>query len=497
MPFECSGLRSQLTTEFESRSAGVEDAAQIRHLADELAKASQRILSELVHRWMQGNDQLRRLPDEIVAYCFTFLPLRNRIAASHVSRYWRSVALAHPAVWADIDFYDNLRDEPALLLMALARTGQHPVDLRCPQPDNAGTVAYCLATHMGHIRTLKSFCLSRYIPLTRPAPLLVTLRDSCDHINIPANFLGGQAGRLRTLSVRSVSLPQECPALSTVTHLSLSMPSRVQDAASFSRLFLLCPALQELSLTKLAPVHLHHMPAAPAPKSLSRLYLETMEARYDIMPHYLAWRSEHLTYLEIEQVDAVRDLQPIILGAVEIVVTIERDSGNWTSIIAIGAMGWRRAVSFRHTSVPAITVAEMLLRVTGGLSQVQSLMIPVTALGAFLPVLSSSPVLLELTFTIDLGDLTPDVPHGRFAWNELKLFLQLLERCPRLKLVVLSVGCWTGSCAPTAEDALDILAKLSGMRDSKLPPIQVKGFAEEALRDIVIPNFDGFHVEFS
>ncbi|EJD44223.1 hypothetical protein AURDEDRAFT_166615 [Auricularia subglabra TFB-10046 SS5] len=112
------------------------------------------MLRELTQAWSASNDRLWDMPDEVLGLCFAFLPFSSRIAVSHVSRRWRTIALAHPAIWADM-YFSLLSNQDQLLHLALPRTGCHPVDLICLIDEDPGEmVEKGLLQHAHHLRTV-------------------------------------------------------------------------------------------------------------------------------------------------------------------------------------------------------------------------------------------------------------------------------------------------------------------------------------------------------
>ncbi|EJD40061.1 hypothetical protein AURDEDRAFT_170832 [Auricularia subglabra TFB-10046 SS5] len=472
-------------------------APSIRFIADQLAQASVLFLSDLVQEWVRAHDLLCRLPNELVALCFTHLPLRDRIAVSHVSRHWRAVSLSTPAIWAHINLSEGFRNVPAILSLALSRTGRRPVDIYfCPPPDILDIVSGALADHMCHIRTLLCSFDGNPVPLSLPAPLLRTLMGIRTHVVIPSDFLGGAPANLRTLSLGSVTLPPVCPALSTVTSLTLMSPPTDEEAAPFSRLFLLCPALESLSLNLLQHRFSHHLPGAPAPRTLRKIRLDTIDKLYDLTRHYLDWRSETLLNVEIEQrVPSPQSLPTLFSGAVALTIG-HAYSLDRTYFIARHPK-WRRMIHFDMDDDNATASAEMVMAAKSSLLRVGRMEVPLPYLDVFVPVLAALPKLKKLTV---LTETDTDIHVGAsphvFDWAALEPIVRVSQLCAKLEVIVVEVACWAEHCPPREQDARDLLAALAGMYPSPLPRVRVKGFSEDALREVEIPHFEGFEVEF-
>lgn len=158
--------------------------------------------------------------------------------------------------------------------MAVSRAGTHPVSITgSNEPDPEHIVKQCLQEHLYHVQRIHWHLPHGSLPLEIPAPLLEELASPSYHIDIPVNFLGGRAARLNNLDLLTVSLPDSCPVLSTLTTLILDGPRAHAD--TYGRLFELCPNIASLSLHNLAQDFSGLLPLGPAPPSLQRLLLAT------------------------------------------------------------------------------------------------------------------------------------------------------------------------------------------------------------------------------
>ncbi|EJD47457.1 hypothetical protein AURDEDRAFT_163327 [Auricularia subglabra TFB-10046 SS5] len=489
-------LRNSLERYFDVLSSGATEAAQLQPVLSELSRASRSILTEIVEEWHLKNDRLRRLPNEVIALCFAWLPFRDRVTVSHVSRGWRSIALMHPAVWADLDLGKRYNDKIALLEMALDRAGNHPVVIRnCPEPTRPASVGNILAAHMSHIQHLELPPRVFLAAINKAAPQLrfLQVQTGC---HIRNDFLGGRVGQLKTLQLRNVILPETCPALSTVTDLTLHGPSSVDQATSFKRLFRLLPALQALSLMELEPAFVRCMPDGPAPGSLRRIALETLQQNYDVSEHYTNWHSERLSYVDIHQYTGPSEhLRRIVAGAIELVIGREYLFG-WTSVVAFDALGRRRGVNFQSDSDDTHLVAARLISFRSTLESVHSMEVAATSFAGLLALIAALPMLARLTITIKTEDF---LLHSHdFRWSTLSSLAQVAERRPDLQAIIINVICDKRSlrCPPSADDARDLLAQLETVAQAKLPNILVKGFSYDDLLGVQVPQFAGFEVHF-
>ncbi|EJD47458.1 hypothetical protein AURDEDRAFT_163328 [Auricularia subglabra TFB-10046 SS5] len=481
-------LRNSLERYFDVLLGGATEAAQLQLVLSELTRASRSILTEIVETWHLKNDRLRRLPDEIIAQCFACLPFCDRVTASHVSRGWRSIALTHPAIWSEIDLGERYNDKVALLEMALDRAGHHPVAIRnCPEPGRPSCLGDTLGEHMFHIQHLELPRRVFLAAVVHAAPLLrfLNVQANC---HIRDGFLGGRVSQLKTLRLRGVTLPEKCPALSTVTNLVLNGPSQLGNAPPFKGLFRLFPVLESLSLKDLEPDHARYLPDGPVPASLRRLSLETLQRNYDISEHYANWHSEQLSYVGIRQLTGpTQHLRHMVSGAVSLEIGREY-SFEWTSVVTVDAAGRRRELNFQNDNDDTHLVAERLTALRFTLQDVRSIDVAATSLSGLLSVIAVLPKLADLIVTIKVEDFMLD--EHDFRWGTLSALDQVPSRRPELKAIRINVVCDKGPCPPSSEDARALLAQLGTVAHVRLPDIWVKGFPENSLRGVQLLSKD-------
>ncbi|EJD39777.1 hypothetical protein AURDEDRAFT_116061 [Auricularia subglabra TFB-10046 SS5] len=124
--------------------------------------------------------------------------------------------------------------------------------------------------------------------------------------------------------------------------------------------------------------------------------------------------------------------------------------------------------------------------------------ISLLALQTLLPVFRALPKLEDLAISVyavhteALGAATPRIP-----WHQLT-HLSSLAPCPGLKTIRLVVSGGPIEChfPPTAEDARDLLAALSPLRNTVMPDIMIEGFSREDMRDVNILYPEGFTLAF-
>ncbi|KZW03046.1 hypothetical protein EXIGLDRAFT_744237 [Exidia glandulosa HHB12029] len=141
-------------------------------------------------KWNEEHSQIRRLPIEILAYCFSFFDsiIDKVTVASRVCSHWRSVALHSPPLWFEIDLLRGVHGAQAKILHALPalleRSKGQPVSLvACvTTTSDVATLAHCLEDHLTHIRHLDisdNSTTTNNIGFTgfwTPAPILESLK---------------------------------------------------------------------------------------------------------------------------------------------------------------------------------------------------------------------------------------------------------------------------------------------------------------------------------
>ncbi|EJD50236.1 hypothetical protein AURDEDRAFT_143561 [Auricularia subglabra TFB-10046 SS5] len=225
------------------------------------------------------------IPPEVLASCFAFLPLEDRVIASHVSRAWRATVLSFLTLWADIRVSVSNTKAAALLSMALERSGDLPVDFECLDTQRTYIIraseydiTRILEMHMHRIRSLRWFGSSEAPCFSRRAPALEVLQCQATG-DIQDSFLGRRAGKLRSLQLPMLSFPQSCPALSTLSNFSATVLLPTSQIEQLSHLFSLCPRLEQLTLRRLSRFAFGG-PLPTPPATLTRLYLEAYGDEY-------------------------------------------------------------------------------------------------------------------------------------------------------------------------------------------------------------------------
>ncbi|EJD39786.1 hypothetical protein AURDEDRAFT_128116 [Auricularia subglabra TFB-10046 SS5] len=492
LPLNHDVLRAALTSEFQTLGNDVKDAAKITEILAALTNETSSILRDLVLQWSVKNNVLKTVPDELLAHCFTFLPFNGRMVVSHVSRHWRAIALSNPAVWADLDVRDSpKRTRHELFRMALARTGDHPVDLRGSartERDRDSIVRQGLQEHLHHIRHIYWTLPADSLPLTSSAPLLETLYGIHYQLAVPSDFLGGSPQRLRTLHVSHVLLPDHCPALSTVTTLRLAGPTRLEEARTLGGLFGLFPALQSLRIDGLHEWYADYLPARPPPASLRTLELSTLDREYDLIPRYAKWRTDGLRIVKLEQgTSDPSSLADIISGSLALDIEVDYTLGR-ARIATHGPGADRtRSVTFiddDDNTVPDIS--RLFLDSRADLRDVGRLQLPNSILASFVPVFPSLSGLHDLAVVFGFSSEQfsrgyRELPATHTpALDALDALIRVKELCPGLQKIDLQVVEEEGSPL-TLRKAQELADRLAILGQTGLSGIYIEGFTEDVV----------------
>ncbi|KZV94315.1 hypothetical protein EXIGLDRAFT_835089 [Exidia glandulosa HHB12029] len=414
---------------FRDLAHGVHSASQVHTIFTAVMEKSLRVLCDELLEW-NASSILQRVPPEILASCLQFLPLPERVRASHVSRHWRSVALAFPPLWGDIIVRSTTRSALALLDAVLPRSGLYPVDFAYfPKEPGAsgllGEIASVLHDHMHHMRTIEWPGSSDYFCFSQPAPMLEIVRFNSDSSldgSIPDTFLGATAGRLRTLQMEYLGLPQErCPALSTVTRLRGTLPWKPAQTADLRNLFDLFPNVKHLHLRDFH--RRHKLPSSPAPSSLEFLVIEASGAGIDFSAVMDGWAHERVRRIDIRAHTLRGDGFAAIMSQVQALdVTIE------PSIVFKGSSdtGFTRTVQFGIGGLSpsefnaAIASHVQALHAAQSISLLKSLTLPLSIWARLIMLPITFPALTEVTLRLPGHD---DYGGRDFNFHELRVVL--------------------------------------------------------------------------
>ncbi|EJD38962.1 hypothetical protein AURDEDRAFT_171948 [Auricularia subglabra TFB-10046 SS5] len=376
--------------------------------------------------------------------CFAYLPgILDCLAVSHVSRFWRATAITFPALWSDIRLSEFSHGGSAYIIdIFLARSGNCPVDIGSFDYYGVGrAIGRSLRAHIHHIRSIAWSCPMDKSCFDYPAPMLENISSRIPSESfLLTRSLGGVPGKLRVLNLRAPILPSRCPAMSTVSELSITA-SHENALTHLSHLFHLCPRLTVLSLDELRPDHSSRLPHGPIPRTLKKLTLAGACDIIDMLPRFQAPGTQ-----KVDITMPTRWLYtPLTDLAYASSISLE-DPHDSTSmfIIASPTAGRTTRIEFPHASNWPITSYERICSFLSSqaLPRAQSLTMPLAALSLF------------LSFETQLGPLTHvrilvRDENGCFPWQDL-------ECLPLLPASVSSVVFEVAYNAGTEPHALDV-----------------------------------------
>lgn len=212
-------------------------------------------------------------PPDVFAHVCDYLTLAERITVTHVSHYWRELAVADARLWNRV--VQHFADSSGAREL-LERSRNTPVHLELTVFDsNADAIAVYISEHLHHVKTLilrmsdgrsgqisQSAWTTVSYALARPAPVLETLyinmlrsayRSSTDVVSaLRPDFLAGDAPALRDVSLGGVVPPKNdliepfarATALTYAHHNSAPM-----TGADLAHLVANFPRIEELALS--------------------------------------------------------------------------------------------------------------------------------------------------------------------------------------------------------------------------------------------------------
>ncbi|EJD42874.1 hypothetical protein AURDEDRAFT_168122 [Auricularia subglabra TFB-10046 SS5] len=197
-------------------------------------------------------DPAEHLPWELLGECLRLLSVNERIVASHVSRLWRAISVADPALWSSL----VLTKQPVDALETfLSRS--HPVPFALiwrPPPVGQGFDTVSPAVLNTIMRNITHFCTLELPSLTatfidrisqHETPSLACLKCPSRMVSsfkFPETW-AERAPRLRVLELGNFVIPQDMAPLPSLRHFSGSI--RTFPTSRISRVF---PRLEELHL---------------------------------------------------------------------------------------------------------------------------------------------------------------------------------------------------------------------------------------------------------
>ncbi|EJD46656.1 hypothetical protein AURDEDRAFT_164479 [Auricularia subglabra TFB-10046 SS5] len=418
--YDNSALRAQVISDYKALTRGVSDATELRRIFETIRDTAVGTV-RMFMRDFNKESLVERLPAEVLTACFLLLPFHSRIRASHVCRSWRTAALAHRDVWSNItiSYLDLKLDDIYPTAMAAIDTVLKP--------------------YWHHIRLIELYVDERSSMWKFPAARLEYLH-SYGGPQIRRDFLGSRVGRLRSLHIGGCTLPPDCPAISTVVDLRIRDMKRVKDIASFGRLFVLFPRLEQLSLCGLDARFSAVLPAGPAPSSLRGLILEVDSMSflsYDLIQHYIAWETGNLHTVSLSMhYSSGLNLREFLRDA--LTLTIGRSNGTDGLCVLTSEHPNSTTRSLRMTANSLPAVSGLVFAVKAVLQDLHSLRISAVALESFIPVLAVLDSLTHLTIQVVAKECPgPIHPENALPRDYALDWKPLITYLPRLEYFVL------------------------------------------------------------
>ena len=227
-----------------------------------------RVYSATVAEFLQERNRRApssRLPPELLAATFTFVPIPNRLFLGHVCRTWNTVLHAYPNIWSHVEYDGGFGSLDALeRILAMSAQSDLHLDVTLSERGLAETCE-AIRRHLHRCVTLRlvvrvglpfeeaSDALTAAI--SQPAPRLVTFRlfDHAGMFNAHRHdsvaLFGNEAPRLELVKIlceiEAMRLSGE--TFRGVKHAMYSARAEI-SRADIQQLIRLCPDVEELSI---------------------------------------------------------------------------------------------------------------------------------------------------------------------------------------------------------------------------------------------------------
>ena len=248
---------------------------QAEDLAAELVR-----IEHLCHELANEIFPISELPHEILGAIFTSsvsprhaVGLETEVILSHVSHYWREVALSTPHIWQNVTLSPQNPSHREMLESYLERSGALPFNLKLSTHGNMTSDAYTSITPLAEVIARSALRLGQFhvewsfpqqylhelLALLHPlsAPLL---QDICIIGHSPAvveegsranRLFSGGVPSLRSLTLKRSSFISCTPTVTSVTKLQFYEHAIFSDSliASFCRTLAALPLLEHLEIS--------------------------------------------------------------------------------------------------------------------------------------------------------------------------------------------------------------------------------------------------------
>ncbi|KAH7098525.1 hypothetical protein BKA62DRAFT_832496 [Auriculariales sp. MPI-PUGE-AT-0066] len=231
--------------------------------------ANRRIQS--LQRQLAARARIVDLGEDIMILVFAHLDLGSKIAATHTCVYWRSLALAHPLLWATVQVRFTRPIQIGLNALVV-RSSPAPVELRLSVSDlNVYDIAACIQQHLLRVRRLSlinppgsaNLCGSDawdtiFNALNGPAPIIEELEvlrlgdaTQFSFLRVPRlnrRLFNGTAPMLQALILHDIRIDPECPLLSRMRRLGYAASYSIGGARIVLGLLTSCTNLEDVYL---------------------------------------------------------------------------------------------------------------------------------------------------------------------------------------------------------------------------------------------------------
>lgn len=219
----------------------------------------------------EHRDCVSSLPSELCAACFQYLSLKERVAASHVSRDWRAMLLSEPALWAQFSFRFGMSDLSAETCLSVLLDRSRSAKFRLDWSNRLGRLPdRCLGLIAEHMHRIQSLTISQW---GDPHKVNGTLLDKdlsqlefltlSGSLRIPRSWTLRPPAALRALDVGSL---ENLPDNYTIESLR-TIRFRERCSLELDRIFALAPSLEHLELSTVPNPQQLFYPLAPSLRS--------------------------------------------------------------------------------------------------------------------------------------------------------------------------------------------------------------------------------------
>ncbi|ESK87089.1 hypothetical protein Moror_11914 [Moniliophthora roreri MCA 2997] len=292
-----------------------DDLSQIDQKIQSIEEEMRRLADSLQRLRAQRNARtlISRLPAEILTHIFTYcVPSRwyrtsihtKWHSFTHVCHSWRSIALDHASLWTCIDFSSmelarTMLERSKTAILDIMVQGHHVG--RDEKRRELLKVIKLQFFRIGHMEVCSYTFRGLFDGLVQPSPSLRSLAlinyDRDDPVNLPDQFLGGNAPLLSHITLHSVYLPwhSPLPILQSLTSLVLT-GNHFTNLPTGRPLFDTLrnvPRLEFLNLAGIFPISIMETDIIPLPK-LRQLDLGLRSEDFDRCTGFV----EHLEFPE-------------------------------------------------------------------------------------------------------------------------------------------------------------------------------------------------------